>query len=111
MQASQTTAQGLWLAGVCGVVVGLAIWFGGPFAVTGMQHTILWLLLDGLNVRSILRMLSQAWSQMSYQTSQAMTVLGTHVKAAMGRSCIARLTLMLSIHILPISEMYCLYVA
>ncbi|KAA6423129.1 MAG: hypothetical protein FRX49_07116, partial [Trebouxia sp. A1-2] len=36
-EASQTTAQGLWLAGVCGVVVGLAIWFGGPFAVTAMK--------------------------------------------------------------------------
>ena len=35
LQASQTTAQGLWLAGVCGVIVGLAIWFGGPFAVSG----------------------------------------------------------------------------
>ncbi len=58
MQASQTTAQGLWLAGVCGVVVGLAIWFGGPFAVTGSQHTILWLLLNGLNMRSEWRMLS-----------------------------------------------------
>ncbi len=35
VQASQTTAQGLWLAGVCGVIVGVAIWFGGPFAVAG----------------------------------------------------------------------------
>ncbi len=60
MQASQTTAQGLWLAGVCGVVVGLAIWFGGPFAVTGIQHhTTLWLFLYGLNMRDALRMLSQ----------------------------------------------------
>ena len=59
MQASQTTAQGLWLAGVCGVVVGLAIWFGGPFAVTGIQHTSLWLPLNGLYMRGALRMLTQ----------------------------------------------------
>ena len=59
MQASQTTAQGLWLAGVCGVVVGLAIWFGGPFAVTGIQHTALWLRMNGLNMCRALRVLSQ----------------------------------------------------
>lgn len=41
VQASQTTAQGLWLAGVCGVIVGLAIWFGGPFAVKGISHGVL----------------------------------------------------------------------
>ena len=35
MQASETTAQGLWLAGFSGVVVALAIWFGGPIAVAG----------------------------------------------------------------------------
>ena len=35
LQASQTTAQGLWLALGCGVIVGIAIYVGGPFAVTG----------------------------------------------------------------------------
>lgn len=35
LQASRTTAQGLWLATGCGVIVGLAIYLGGPFAVAG----------------------------------------------------------------------------
>ena len=40
MQASQTTAQGLWLATGCGVIVGFATWFGGPFAVAGAPLTL-----------------------------------------------------------------------
>ena len=33
MQASETTAQGLWLAGVCGIILAAVVWFGGPLAV------------------------------------------------------------------------------
>ena len=33
MQASETTAQGLWLAGVCGSILAAVVWFGGPMAV------------------------------------------------------------------------------
>ena len=35
LQASQTTAQGLWLALGVGVILGIAIYVGGPFAITG----------------------------------------------------------------------------
>lgn len=41
LQASQTTAQGLWLALGCGVIVGAAINVGGPFAVAGSPLCIL----------------------------------------------------------------------
>ena len=41
LQASQTTAQGLWLALGCGVIVGAAIYVGGPFAVAGSPLCIL----------------------------------------------------------------------
>lgn len=35
LQVSRTTAQGLWLAIGCGVIVGVAIYVGGPSAVAG----------------------------------------------------------------------------
>ena len=44
LQASETTAQGLWLAAVCGTILGLVIWFGGPFAVASMSPAWLFLL-------------------------------------------------------------------
>lgn len=43
LQASETTAQGLWLAAVCGTILGLVIWFGGPLAVASMASA--WLVL------------------------------------------------------------------
>lgn len=86
MQASQTTAQGLWLAGVCGVVVGLAIWFGGPFAVTGIQHTALCgflciALTCGMHCACCHKPDHRCLIKLTgAQSSQAMTVLGVQVR-------------------------------
>ena len=39
VQASQTTAQGLWIGAGIGVIMGTAIWFLGPPAMQGKAHT------------------------------------------------------------------------
>ena len=38
MQASQTTAQGLWIGAGIGILMGTAIWFLGPPAMQGKAH-------------------------------------------------------------------------
>ena len=38
MQASQTTAQGLWIGSGIGILMGTAIWFLGPPAMQGKAH-------------------------------------------------------------------------
>ena len=44
MQASETTAQGLWLAGVCGIILAAVVWFGGPLAVASKCSVLIQLM-------------------------------------------------------------------